>query len=156
MGDVGTLPYNMVIDSRYIPVGSFKFNEAEAKIWRAFIDYSDTEEMTIKVRAQFGKFISVYEVILVRQEGIFKTESLAYRDYIAGAVKPGVTGKSMNLYLEKVVPVSGDIEFTGYNLDIEEIEREHGDEWICEGVNAITDKTFTVDANAVTEVNAYE
>jgi hypothetical protein len=156
MGDVGALPYSMVVDSRFIPVGKYKFNEAEAKLWRAFIDYADTEALTVRVRAQFGKFISVYEVTLVRQEGIFETESLAYRDYIAGGVKPGVAGKSMNLYLEKVVPATGDVEFTGFNLDIQEIQREHGDEWICEGVNAITDKTFTVDANAVTEVNAYE
>ena len=156
LGGVGDLPYSMIVDSRHIPVGPYRNSDGQARKWRAYIDFNDSEAITISVNGQYGKFVTRHEVTMIRQEGIVSAQSTTYRDYIAGIIKESVPGKVFNICIEKVVPAIGGVEYSGYMIEVEDVERENSDEWICEGLSVISDKTFTVNANDTVEVDAYE
>lgn len=154
LGGIGLLPYSMKVQSRYIQVGPYKFNGGEGKKWLAWIDFNDDEELIVRIYSQFGKFMTECTGDLIRQEGIFASESTEFRDYIASTIREGLKGKAFSFYLEKEVPATGEVEFSGFAIDVDPIESE--DEYLVSGSDVVSGKTFTVDANAAVEVNAYE
>lgn len=153
LGGIGSLSYTVRIEPRFVSAGPFRHSYAECQRWKVFIDYQDEAGLTITAKSHFGKFLCPHSATTIRQEGIFESESIAFRDAIAGETYEGLVGRNFNLLIEKVVPSSGDIEYSGYLLDVDPIERD--DEYIVEGSSVIAGKTFTVNANQTVEVNAY-
>ena len=154
LGGASNLAYTMTIEPRYIPIAPLRNLYGEVKEWKIYIDYSDEEDIIVTVQSHFGKFSCPFSGELVRSEGIFKNESLIYRDSIGGTLYEGLVGRNANLLIAKVVPSSGDVEYSGYELYVDEIVDDR-EQYIMEGSSVIENNTFTVDANAAMEENAY-
>lgn len=134
--DEVTIPYNMKYQTRFIysdPLNKRKTRQAKAVI--LFIDFVDSEDLTITINVDKLRHQASAVYSETRQTGVFKGAGGAswvyYRDLIQAILPETLfSGRHYNLEITKVVPSDGNVEIFNQEIDLypeEEIEPEYYD-----------------------------
>jgi hypothetical protein len=145
MGGPGTVNIVSSWHLRSLPVAADKVSYADLKKWYLQIGYVDTERLTITLYSDKNKFGLSKDFDLRRQSGI-KRNDLSRR-FICGSPFDGLGGYDFDIAFEKVIPETGDVEFFGCQLGIEDSTREA--EYLDIGEEFIDESSFIEDANTV-------
>lgn len=152
MGDAGTLNIVSKWAPRPFPVKSDLISFAKLLTWYLQIGYSDSERLTICLYSDKNKVGNTKAFQLRRQSGL--ATNLESRRFICGNPFDGLTGYDFNISFEKVIPASGDVEFFGCNLSVEDDYSEA--EYIDVSSEIINEESFIDNANIVPEEQVYD
>lgn len=152
LGDAGTLNIVSKWHPRFFSVKGDSVSFAKLLKWYLQIEYYDSERLTIGLYSDKNKIGSSKNFSLRRQSGL--ETNLESRRFVCGSPFEGLTGYDFNISFEKVIPITGDVEFFGCNMAVEDDFREP--EYIDISSEIINEESFIDDANTVPEEQVYD
>ena len=151
-----TLPYSMAGQTRYLYVNENDRKETgRAKKATIFIEFDDTDGLTITINVDGSRQTAVCTYVQTRQSGMAAEDSNLYRDMIdIFTLEDLRNGKHFDLTVSKVVPSDGDVEIFGQELTVYG-DRKEEEEFYDNTDSPSGANTFVVEADASPEVDAY-
>ena len=115
-----TLAYSMSAQTRYLYVNENNRKEVgRAKKATIFIEFDDTDGLTITINVDGSRQTAVCTYVQTRQSGMAAEDSNLYRDMIdIFTLEDLRNGKHFDLIVSKVVPDDGDVEIFGQEITI--------------------------------------
>lgn len=151
----GDITWSMVSQTRYLYADEDRKKIAKPKKVTIFIDFDDTDGLTITFHVDGTRLTASCTYSQTRQSGMGNTGATIYRDLIEIFCREEIrAGKHFDINISKVVPADGDVELFGQELTIDDgYEEEEEFHDTLDSVSGAT--TFVVEADASPEVDAY-
>ena len=152
-----TVSYNMVAQTRYMFVSALKNMRAIAKRAIIWIDFDDTDGLTVTMNADGTRMTASCTYSENRQSGMTSTGADTYRDFISifALAVSRLWGHHFDIKISKVVPSDGAVELFSQKLEIEDIEETKEFSDVTTAVSGSA-STFVVTADSDPEVDAYQ
>lgn len=151
----GDITWSMVSQTRYLYADEDRKKIAKPKKVTIFIDFDDTDGLTITFHVDGTRLTASCTYSQTRQSGMGNTGATIYRDLIEIFCPEEIrAGKHFDIKVSKVVPTDGDVELFGQELTIYEGHEEE-EEFFDTLDSASGAMTFVVEADASPEVDAY-
>jgi hypothetical protein len=118
------LAYNMQVKTRYQYVHSSRRIAGSLKRVALYMNFEDTDGLTMTVSADGTRFSQPIPYTEERQSGRSATGATGYRHVLQFDIKEDVFGDFFDFLVSKVVPSTGVVEYEGIMFEVEPFERE--------------------------------
>lgn len=149
----GAISYDMIGETGYRNVGPRANSQALLERAIVYINFADTDGLVVTVTSDNGRLVSTCTYSQERQSGVAADNTV--RDFVSidALSNDAHFGSKFKIRVAKTVPSTGDVEFFGAELELNQNENEA--EFSDNFAAPTGATTFVAQADAVPEVNAY-